>query len=65
MLQYTVLENLLTPAPDDYVAQPVDVRTHDLPAIFKRIVARYPGYPDTDFFGCKRIFRRSLYNHRI
>jgi hypothetical protein len=47
MLQYTVLENLLTPAPDDYMAQPVDVRTHDLPAIFKRIAARYPGLTPT------------------
>jgi hypothetical protein len=43
MLQYTVLENLLTPAPDE----PVNVRTHDLPAIFKRIGARYPGLTPT------------------
>jgi hypothetical protein len=58
MLQYTVLENLLTPAPDDYMAQPVNVRTYDLPAIFQRISARYPGLTPTqissavyEFFG--------------
>jgi hypothetical protein len=43
MLQYTLVENLLTAAPNDYTAQPVNVRTHDLEEIFKRISARYPG----------------------
>jgi hypothetical protein len=43
MLQYALLENLLTPAPNDYMAQPVNVRTHDLEGVYKRISARYPG----------------------
>jgi hypothetical protein len=37
MLQYTF------PAPNDYTAQPVNVRTIDLEGIFQRIGARYPG----------------------
>jgi hypothetical protein len=43
MLQYTLVENLLTPTPNDYTAQPVNVRTVDLDGIFQRIGARYPG----------------------
>jgi hypothetical protein len=43
MLHYTLVENYLTPAPNDYTAQPVNVRSYDLAAIFKRISARYPG----------------------
>jgi hypothetical protein len=43
MLQYTLLENLLTPDPNDYTAQPVNVRTIDMDGIFQRIEARYPG----------------------
>jgi hypothetical protein len=47
MLHYTLIENLLTPAPDDYTAQPVNVRTHELQDIFQRIGARYPGLTPT------------------
>jgi hypothetical protein len=47
MLQYTLIENLLTPAPDDYMAQTVNVRTHELQDIFQRIGARYPGLTPT------------------
>jgi hypothetical protein len=43
MLQYTLVDNLLTPAPNDFSGQPVHVRSHDLQAIFQRISARYPG----------------------
>jgi hypothetical protein len=43
MLQYALFENLLTPAPNDYTAQPVNVRSHDIDDIIKRIGARYSG----------------------
>jgi hypothetical protein len=43
MLQYILVENLLTPAPNDYTAQPVNVSTIDLDGIFQRISAWYPG----------------------
>jgi hypothetical protein len=43
MLQYSLIENLLTPAPDDYLAQPVNVRSYTLQEIYKRIEARYTG----------------------
>ncbi|MDR1169331.1 MAG: hypothetical protein LBK97_00670 [Prevotellaceae bacterium] len=47
MPQYTALENLLTPALDDYMAQPVNVCTYDLDAIYLCIGARYPGLTPT------------------
>jgi hypothetical protein len=43
MLQYNLIENLLTPAPGDYLAQPANVRSYGLQEIFQRISARYPG----------------------
>ena len=43
MLQITLIENLLTPAPNDMMAQPVNVRTYSLPEIVQRIMARNPG----------------------
>jgi hypothetical protein len=43
MLQYTLVENLLTPAPNDFTAQPVNVRSHTLQEIFKRIDDRDTG----------------------
>jgi hypothetical protein len=43
MLQYTLVENLLTPAPDDYVAQPVNVRSYTKDEILDRIKKRYTG----------------------
>jgi hypothetical protein len=43
MLQYTTVENLLTAAPNDYSAQPVNVRSYQFPEIIRRILARNPG----------------------
>jgi hypothetical protein len=43
MLQYTFVENLLTPAPNDYTAQPVNVRSYTKDEIIKRIGERYTG----------------------
>ena len=43
MLQFSLQENLLTPAPNDMMAQPVNVRTYGLPEINQRILARNPG----------------------
>jgi hypothetical protein len=43
MLQYSLSENLLTPAPDDYIAQPVNVRSYTKDEIIKRICDRYTG----------------------
>ncbi|MDR1170748.1 MAG: DUF4469 domain-containing protein [Prevotellaceae bacterium] len=47
MLQYNLIENLLTSASDDYQAQPVNVRSYSLLGIFQRISARYPGLAPT------------------
>jgi hypothetical protein len=47
MLHYSLIENLLTPTPDDFLAQPVNVRSYSLPEIFQRISARYPGLTPT------------------
>lgn len=43
MLQYTLVENLLTAAPNDLMALPVNVRVYDLAEIKQRILARHPG----------------------
>ncbi|MDR2651922.1 MAG: DUF4469 domain-containing protein [Prevotellaceae bacterium] len=43
MLQYALFENLLTPAPNDYMAQPQNVRSHDVDDIINRIGERYTG----------------------
>ena len=43
MLQYTSVENLLTAAPNDYSAQPVNVRSYTFTEIIRRILARNPG----------------------
>ncbi|MDR3093141.1 MAG: DUF4469 domain-containing protein [Bacteroidales bacterium] len=43
MLQYTSVENLLTAAPDDYSAQPVNVRSYTFAEIIRRMLARNPG----------------------
>ncbi|MDR1169817.1 MAG: DUF4469 domain-containing protein [Prevotellaceae bacterium] len=58
MLQYSLIENLLTSTPGDYLAQPTNVRSYTLLEIFQRISARYPGLTPTqissavnEFFG--------------
>ncbi|GHT24069.1 hypothetical protein FACS189430_08360 [Bacteroidia bacterium] len=43
MLQYTTVENLLTAAPNDYCAQPVNVRSYTFAEIIRRALARNPG----------------------
>ncbi|MDR2887573.1 MAG: hypothetical protein LBV26_06200 [Bacteroidales bacterium] len=43
MLQYTLVENLLTAAPDDFMAQPLNVRSYGLEEVAQRILARHPG----------------------
>jgi hypothetical protein len=43
MLEYTLIDNPLTPDPNDCTAQPVNGRSYDLQAIYKRISSRYPG----------------------
>lgn len=43
MLQYSLVENLLTAAPDDFMALPLNVRTYGLEEIAQRILARHPG----------------------
>jgi hypothetical protein len=43
MIEYYLIDNPLTPAPDDYMAQMLNVRVHKLDDIFQRISARYPG----------------------
>jgi hypothetical protein len=43
MLQYTLVENLLTPAPGDFMAQPVNVRSYTLAEIIRRIQSRNTG----------------------
>jgi hypothetical protein len=43
MLQYTLVENLLTPAPNDFMAQPVNVRSYTLAEILRRILSRNTG----------------------
>jgi hypothetical protein len=47
MLKYSLNENFLTQAPNDFMAAPSDVRVYDLKAIIQRIVARYPGLTPT------------------
>jgi hypothetical protein len=47
MLKYSLSENLLTPAPNDFMAAPSDVRVYDLKAIIQRIEARYTGLTPT------------------
>jgi hypothetical protein len=47
MLQYNLIENFLTPAPNDYLAQPTNVRSYNLQEIYQRISARYPGLTPT------------------
>ena len=42
-MQYTLVENLLTPDPNDFIAQPVNVRSYDDVEIVKRIMARNTG----------------------
>lgn len=42
-MQYILSENLLTPAPNDYIAQPVNTRSYTHPEIIQRILARNPG----------------------
>jgi len=43
MLQYTLVENLLTPAPNDYMAQSVNVRSYTLAEIIRRVLSRNTG----------------------
>ncbi|MDR2887160.1 MAG: hypothetical protein LBV26_04025 [Bacteroidales bacterium] len=43
MLHYTLVENLLTAAPDDFMALPLNVRAYGLAEIAQRILARHPG----------------------
>ena len=43
MLNYSLLENLLTPAANAFMAQPVNVRSYGMAEIAKRILARNPG----------------------
>jgi hypothetical protein len=43
MLQFTLVENLLTPALNDYMAQPVNVRSYTLAEIVRRILSRNTG----------------------
>jgi hypothetical protein len=50
MLKYTLVENPLTPALNDYIAHPVKVRTHELQDIFQRINARRPGLTMSQIF---------------
>ncbi|MDR1339976.1 MAG: DUF4469 domain-containing protein, partial [Prevotellaceae bacterium] len=47
MLRYSLVENLLTSAPDDFLAQPVNVRSYTMPEVLQRISARYPGLTPT------------------
>jgi hypothetical protein len=47
MLEYALSENMLTPDPNDYMAQPVNVRSYEMPEIIQRISARYPGLSPT------------------
>ena len=42
-MQYTLVENLFTSAPNDFTAQPVNVRSYDDAEIMKRILARNTG----------------------
>lgn len=62
MLDYTLFENMLTPDPNDYSAQPVNVRSHDLPAIVQRISARYPGLSPTQILAAISEFFDEVYN---
>ena len=43
MLNIALIENLLTPAPNDMMAQTVNVRTYGISEIIQRILARNPG----------------------
>jgi hypothetical protein len=43
VLNYTLVENLLTAAPNDMMAQPVNVQTYTMDDIAKRILAKNPG----------------------
>ena len=40
MLKYSLRENLLTPAPDDYMAQVTDVRSYTLDEIIDLMMDR-------------------------
>ncbi len=48
MLDYTLVENLLTPAPDDYMAQPVNVRSYTNEEIAERILKLGAGLTKSD-----------------
>ncbi|MDR2887845.1 MAG: DUF4469 domain-containing protein [Bacteroidales bacterium] len=43
MLQYSLVENMLTAAPDDLMAVPLNVHTYSLAEVARRILARHPG----------------------
>lgn len=43
MLQYILNDNFLTAAPNDFWAQPVNVRSYTQPEVIRRILARNPG----------------------
>ena len=43
MISYTLVENLLTAAPNDFMAQTVNVRSFNMSEIVQRIMGRNPG----------------------
>jgi hypothetical protein len=62
MLKYSLSENLLTPAPNDFMAAPADVRVYDLKAIIQRIETRYPGLTPTQISAAVNEFFEEVCN---
>ena len=62
MLKYSLSENLLTPAPNDFMATPSDVRVYDLNAIIQRIETRYPGLTPTQISAAVNEFFEEVCN---
>jgi len=50
-LEYALQENLLTPAPNDYMAQVQDVKSHDLNSVVERMLGRGSMMTKTDVIG--------------
>ncbi|ACF14789.1 conserved hypothetical protein [Chloroherpeton thalassium ATCC 35110] len=48
MIKYALMENLLTARTDDYMAQPQDVRSHDLESITEKMLAKGTTITKTD-----------------
>ncbi|MBI9060659.1 MAG: DUF4469 domain-containing protein [Marinilabiliaceae bacterium] len=55
-LNYALLENLLTPAPNDYMAQVQNVKSHDIDSVVARMLERGSTITKTDILAVLEMF---------